>query len=158
MSPQQALRLRQRLGDGLMAPAPQDRQFAGSVLDEFDDWADKVLPGHAEARAMAQRNIEARQIDNMNEKTMARGSRLKGNDEADTLRTAYGQLNERNIGGTARLTPHTAQAVSKVAEGDMLTNALRVAGKFGGQNPLTCLLYTSPSPRDQRGSRMPSSA
>ena len=24
--------------------------------------------------------------------------------------------------------------------------------------PYTCLLYTSPSPRDQRGSRMPSSA
>ena len=27
-----------------------------------------------------------------------------------------------------------------------------------GSNPGTCLLYTSPSPRDQRGSRMPSSA
>ena len=26
------------------------------------------------------------------------------------------------------------------------------------QHPYTCLLYTSPSPRDQRGSRMPSSA
>ena len=26
------------------------------------------------------------------------------------------------------------------------------------QNILICLLYTSPSPRDQRGSRMPSSA
>ena len=26
------------------------------------------------------------------------------------------------------------------------------------QNPEICLLYTSPSPRDQRGSRMPSSA
>ena len=26
------------------------------------------------------------------------------------------------------------------------------------QNLLSCLLYTSPSPRDQRGSRMPSSA
>ena len=25
-------------------------------------------------------------------------------------------------------------------------------------SPCTCLLYTSPSPRDQRGSRMPSSA
>ena len=25
-------------------------------------------------------------------------------------------------------------------------------------HPLSCLLYTSPSPRDQRGSRMPSSA
>ena len=28
----------------------------------------------------------------------------------------------------------------------------------GTNNPYTCLLYTSPSPRDQRGSRMPSSA
>ena len=27
-----------------------------------------------------------------------------------------------------------------------------------GNPPRTCLLYTSPSPRDQRGSRMPSSA
>ena len=26
------------------------------------------------------------------------------------------------------------------------------------ENPISCLLYTSPSPRDQRGSRMPSSA
>ena len=26
------------------------------------------------------------------------------------------------------------------------------------RGPLACLLYTSPSPRDQRGSRMPSSA
>ena len=26
------------------------------------------------------------------------------------------------------------------------------------KDPVTCLLYTSPSPRDQRGSRMPSSA
>ena len=26
------------------------------------------------------------------------------------------------------------------------------------EEPNTCLLYTSPSPRDQRGSRMPSSA
>ena len=35
------------------------------------------------------------------------------------------------------------------------------AKSFGGsdkENSETCLLYTSPSPRDQRGSRMPSSA
>ena len=30
--------------------------------------------------------------------------------------------------------------------------------KLVGINPIVCLLYTSPSPRDQRGSRMPSSA
>ena len=31
-------------------------------------------------------------------------------------------------------------------------------GKDAGVGDETCLLYTSPSPRDQRGSRMPSSA
>ena len=32
------------------------------------------------------------------------------------------------------------------------------SAELGGKNPMICLLYTSPSPRDQRGSRMPSSA
>ena len=36
--------------------------------------------------------------------------------------------------------------------------ALVAAGGTGELYSLTCLLYTSPSPRDQRGSRMPSSA
>ena len=31
-------------------------------------------------------------------------------------------------------------------------------GAFAVHMDVTCLLYTSPSPRDQRGSRMPSSA
>ena len=33
----------------------------------------------------------------------------------------------------------------------------QLIAQFGDPN-VTCLLYTSPSPRDQRGSRMPSSA
>ena len=47
--------------------------------------------------------------------------------------------------------------------GDILSGAASFAEDVlapinwdGDQNP--CLLYTSPSPRDQRGSRMPSSA
>ena len=39
---------------------------------------------------------------------------------------------------------------------DSLTRALWLAGVRAGSK--VCLLYTSPSPRDQRGSRMPSSA
>ena len=35
---------------------------------------------------------------------------------------------------------------------------VKVLEKEGIGRPSTCLLYTSPSPRDQRGSRMPSSA
>ena len=34
----------------------------------------------------------------------------------------------------------------------------RATGKVGTAFATSCLLYTSPSPRDQRGSRMPSSA
>ena len=56
------------------------------------------------------------------------------------------------------LEPRRGNPVIRVAEtpGGML-NAI------GLQNPgldvvMACLLYTSPSPRDQRGSRMPSSA
>ena len=33
-----------------------------------------------------------------------------------------------------------------------------LGGLWAGLQQDTCLLYTSPSPRDQRGSRMPSSA
>ena len=36
--------------------------------------------------------------------------------------------------------------------------ARRVTGNDTQQQAEVCLLYTSPSPRDQRGSRMPSSA
>ena len=34
----------------------------------------------------------------------------------------------------------------------------KVAKEIRNKRSETCLLYTSPSPRDQRGSRMPSSA
>ena len=50
-------------------------------------------------------------------------------------------------------------AFNHVEEGDKLV--LAIGSKQAGwepNNPWTCLLYTSPSPRDQRGSRMPSSA
>ena len=40
--------------------------------------------------------------------------------------------------------------------GDGLTTQVNLTN--GGEIGNTCLLYTSPSPRDQRGSRMPSSA
>ena len=39
---------------------------------------------------------------------------------------------------------------------DMLLEIIFMAAVCGANN--ACLLYTSPSPRDQRGSRMPSSA
>ena len=41
---------------------------------------------------------------------------------------------------------------------DELTEYAVALANEGGGKIIFCLLYTSPSPRDQRGSRMPSSA
>ena len=41
---------------------------------------------------------------------------------------------------------------------NMATQGLSPTAYQNFMNPYICLLYTSPSPRDQRGSRMPSSA
>ena len=45
---------------------------------------------------------------------------------------------------------------SKSPNGKLAIGLIGVGGR--GRGHVACLLYTSPSPRDQRGSRMPSSA
>ena len=44
------------------------------------------------------------------------------------------------------------------ASGKAINAKVRLFGRIGQALIEACLLYTSPSPRDQRGSRMPSSA
>ena len=41
---------------------------------------------------------------------------------------------------------------------NIVTEDCKIHTPYGATEALPCLLYTSPSPRDQRGSRMPSSA
>ena len=50
-------------------------------------------------------------------------------------------------------TGYLADAAANIAPDADITTMVGPGG-----DPHTCLLYTSPSPRDQRGSRMPSSA
>ena len=59
---------------------------------------------------------------------------------------------ERAISDVGRFTADPAQR-TPVTTGWIVRYGLL----YLGQN-ISCLLYTSPSPRDQRGSRMPSSA
>ena len=52
-------------------------------------------------------------------------------------------------------------ATNLTIKGEAIDNAPTFTGSnfnISSRNTTTCLLYTSPSPRDQRGSRMPSSA
>ena len=63
----------------------------------------------------------------------------------------------RARGGNAKLEEEAIRVIKTIPQ--------MIPGKHEGkivsvlyELPITCLLYTSPSPRDQRGSRMPSSA
>ena len=56
------------------------------------------------------------------------------------------------------LTQALTRAGVKVHATSSLTTLMRWISEGKGDAVITCLLYTSPSPRDQRGSRMPSSA
>ena len=60
----------------------------------------------------------------------------------------------REINETALLTADEEKELARaIAKGDV-----RARDRMVRANLRLCLLYTSPSPRDQRGSRMPSSA
>ena len=58
--------------------------------------------------------------------------------------------------GTHTANPTSTKNIVETAAGTGTFNTLLEAAKAAGL--ADCLLYTSPSPRDQRGSRMPSSA
>ena len=58
----------------------------------------------------------------------------------------------------APLAGHKKRAADDESDGNALQGELVAAHVRAGKTIETCLLYTSPSPRDQRGSRMPSSA
>jgi hypothetical protein len=140
MSPTQALTIRETLGEGLTSAVPKERRIASNLLQEFDAWSLPVLPGADEARNVASRYIRGQQLENLTERGLRRGTRQKGNDAADATRTLFGGLDEKIGMGQAFFDPATQRAISKVAQGDPITNALRTAGKFGTQNPLTAAM------------------
>ena len=79
----------------------------------------------------------------------------------DLPRTKWKILNEiKEIEGYLCMKAETKNEVKGQTIHAWFTDAIPVSGGpegYGGL-PGICLLYTSPSPRDQRGSRMPSSA
>ena len=110
---------------------------------------------------------------NTDDEIISVGSRISGSN-FDTTTSAATILTEEQIQARGQaflsdiLRSLPGLAVSRAGSSGALTQ-IRVRGSEANQvlvlidgveagNPNTCLLYTSPSPRDQRGSRMPSSA
>ena len=68
----------------------------------------------------------------------------------------WGQKNEVHVGSTVLTLDMDNDNDKEVILGDVSFNSINILYNSG--NPDTCLLYTSPSPRDLSTSRMPSSA
>ena len=70
--------------------------------------------------------------------------------------TTSGMRGSVNVSGATIVAEHTPTGITKTttagSSGSFSLSFLPIGG------PYTCLLYTSPSPRDKRQSRMPSSA
>ena len=137
MTPVQAGSVRDVLSEGRGVGTPNERRIAGRLVDEFDQWADPVLPGIDVPRSTAQRYLQGQQIQQRTNIGSIRGQRAKGNDVGDSIRTQFGQLDEAVERGDAFFQPEAREAIALAARGDRLTNGLRALGKFGFGNPLT---------------------
>ena len=80
----------------------------------------------------------------------------------DEPTTAISEDQRKNLFATIERLAASGMSVifvsHKLEEIQSICNRVTVLRKGMLVDTLTCLLYTSPSPRDQRGSRMPSSA
>ena len=82
--------------------------------------------------------------------------------KSETKKLKENNIRLKIIGDLSAFTPEII-ALAKEAESSLQKNTgltLVIAANYGGQWDIaeTCLLYTSPSPRDRQKSRMPSSA
>ena len=77
-------------------------------------------------------------------------------EQKKTLRQVEVTIDETAV-GIEKILPQTIAYLDKCAEGRYPLVFDKKLLEDGSQY-IGCLLYTSPSPRDQRGSRMPSSA
>ena len=87
---------------------------------------------------------------------------LQSGEPARKLAEAYNKLVTKVVEIRGQQNKRFAELVrdwtAAGGEGDDVLPVERVMSEFVAPLAGTCLLYTSPSPRDQRGSRMPSSA
>ena len=78
--------------------------------------------------------------------------------EGELVSVAFGLSDAAGLCVRAVIANPVEGALGFAAAGDEIKGAVRAEIQISEVERLPCLLYTSPSPRDQRGSRMPSSA
>jgi hypothetical protein len=130
MTPTQAGSVRKVLGEGLMNPAAEQRRLSGMLLDEFDQWAQPVLPGIEGARETASRYLQGQEIQKAIDLAGADKSRLTQSGYENALRGQFRNMERATIRGKTRQSELVNNAVERVSQGDRIANAARALGKY----------------------------
>ena len=117
-------------------------------LVELGDVERKAIPGPGSCGGMYTANTMASAIE-------ALGMSLPGSSAQDAISSDKIQ-DCRDAGAAVQNLLNLDIKPSDIMTRKAFENSITVVITLGGST--NCLLYTSPSPRDQRGSRMPSSA
>jgi len=112
---------------------PRSQRIAGLLTEEFDRWADPILPDFTKARGIAQRRIQGEGLQRELDAAYREGAKQKGNDVGDAIRTRFGQMDRSDALGKPRFTPQVQDAIGQVSQGDRTTNLLRSAGVMGNR-------------------------
>lgn len=130
MTPGQAGSVRKVLAEGLMNPEAEQRRLSGMLVDEFDEWAQPVLPGIAGARETASRYLQGQEIQRAIDLAGADKSRLTQSGYENALRGQFRNMERATIRGKTRHTGAVNEAIERVSQGDRIANAARALGKY----------------------------
>lgn len=136
MTPTQAGAVRNVLSEGLTGQDAAQKRITGKLLDDFDQWADPLLPGIQVPRETASRYLQGQQIEKAIKLADADVPRLNQSGRENALRGQFRNLDRSTIRGTSRFDDEVTGAIEKVARGDAISNVARGIGKFAPTSPM----------------------
>lgn len=140
MTPTQAGSVRGVLGEGRMAQDRAQQRIAGSLTEQFDEWADPVLPGVADARDTASRYLQGEEIAQARRLAEADTSRLTQSGQENAIRGQFRNIERQSIRGTRIFPEHVDSAIQRVAEGTGFSNAMRGLGRLAPTSPMAGIM------------------
>jgi hypothetical protein len=147
MDPRQMETTRRVLSEGMAAPGASrdDKRIARLLVNEFDDWADPLIPGIQSARETASRYLTAETLEQARELAGARAQQFSGSGFENALRTDYRALDRNLIKGRESFSDPLVEAVENVSRGTPYSNTMRNIGRFAPTDKVGGLAALAPT-------------
>lgn len=107
-----------------------ERRIGMMMLNQFDDFTAQLAPELAQARSLYHRAMKAEEIQELVELAGSRAGQFSGSGFENALRTEFRNLERKIIRGQVRgFSQEEIDAISRVAQGDSLSNFFRNIGR-----------------------------